>query len=411
MIGSPEWFHQKATTEEYLAFQEKVEAKRAEFLDLFSPEKISQMGGEELLQKVFGSGSTMMEMLDHNSQYLVFGSTGSYKYLRPLYQLKTFRKEWKCYDSSDELSHNEAVEYAIEYRDRIIECVNLISSLELNNIEDYEKLQQELQLRPHFLMFAPMLKYYQILFPQYFPGIYAKGTLNRVLSVLGLKSHAREKRIVNAGELSLFIRRCDVNSIVFNKIYENQWGWTGSGKPCENATDNYINRSLIPETINFEYYNLPISDAAQTQENLQIVQEMEQRFESLQIEGEEREAIVNVRVNQGLFRERMLKVYGHCCLCNVSEPKLLIASHIKPWAVAEASEKLDVNNGFLMCPNHDKLFDQGWITFDDEGRIIISSRLKEVDRVFLNVDANMKISIREGSKKYLEYHRENVFEN
>lgn len=411
MVGSPEWFHQKATTEEYLDFQEKVENKRAEFIESFSPEKISRMEGEELLRKVFGSGSTMMEFLDYNYQYMMFGSTGSYKYLRPLYQLYTPQKEWKRYDSAKILSHDEALEYAVKYRDSIIECVNLISSMELNTIEGYERLQQELQSRPHFLMFAPMLKYYQMLFPQYFPGIYAKGTLNRVLTVLGFKPHAREKRIVNAGELSLFIRRCDVNSIVFNKIYEDQWGWTWTGKPCENATDNYVNRSLIPETINFEYYKLPTSDVAQTQKNLQIVQEMEKRLESLQIEGEEREAIVNIRVNQGLFRERMLKVYGHCCLCNVSEPQLLIASHIKPWAVAEASEKLDVNNGFLMCPNHDKLFDQGWVTFNDEGRIIISSRLKEVDRVFLNVDTNMKISIREDSKKYLEYHREKVFKN
>ena len=228
--------------------------------------------------------------------------------------------------------------------------------------------------------------------------------------MLGFKPYAKEKRILNMGELSLFIRRCDVNNIVFNKIYEAQWGWMGIRKPCENASDNYANRTMIPKSINLGHYNLPVNDMEREKENLHIVQEMEQRLETLHVEGEEREAIVRVRVNQGVFRERMLKEYGHCCLCNVSEPKLLIASHIKPWAVAEASEKLDINNGFLMCPDHDKLFDQGWISFDDEGKILISSRLQEEDRKSLKVNPNMEIKIREGSKKYLEYHRKEVFE-
>jgi hypothetical protein len=411
MVGSPEWFHHEATKEEYLNFQEKVEAKRAKFIELFSPEKISRMDEEELLQKVFGSGSTtMMELLDNNGEYEDFGSTGQWKYLRPLYQLSTTPKKWKRFDCKIVLSYDEALEYAAKYRDDIVESVNLISSMEINSIEDYKRLSKELELRPRFLMFAPMMKYYQMVFPQYLPGIYIKAHLVRELRVLGFKPHAKDNRILNMGELSLFIRRCDVNNIVFNKIYKNQVGGTRVEKLCENAAENYDNRTDIPRSINLGYYNLPVYNVEREKENLQIVQEMEQRLEALHVEGEEREAIVKVRVNQGIFRERMLKEYGHCCLCNVSEPKLLIASHIKPWAVAEASEKLDINNGFLMCPDHDKLFDQGWISFDDEGKILISSRLQDKDRKSLRVTPNMEIKIRERSKKYLEYHRKEVFE-
>ena len=63
-----------------------------------------------------------------------------------------------------------------------------------------------------------------------------------------------------------------------------------------------------------------------------------------------------------------------------------------------------------MCPNHDRLFDKGYITFDDEGKIIVSDRLKENDRVFLNVNSRMYIELTESNKKYLKFHRENVFD-
>ena len=60
--------------------------------------------------------------------------------------------------------------------------------------------------------------------------------------------------------------------------------------------------------------------------------------------------------------------------------------------------------------NHDKLFDKGYITFDDDGKIIISDRLTENDRVFLNVNSRMHIELTESNKKYLKFHRENVFD-
>ncbi|MCR4655900.1 MAG: HNH endonuclease [Lachnospiraceae bacterium] len=126
--------------------------------------------------------------------------------------------------------------------------------------------------------------------------------------------------------------------------------------------------------------------------------------------GEDKEAITIIRVNQGEFRDRLLNRYDKCCLCGVSSPLLLTASHIKPWAASEPSEKLDVNNGLLMCPNHDKLFDKGFISFDDLGNIMISSKLVSNDQIFMNVNGKMHISVIEENKKYLDYHRTNVFQ-
>ena len=139
-------------------------------------------------------------------------------------------------------------------------------------------------------------------------------------------------------------------------------------------------------------------------------QKIEEEISSLNIEGASKKASINVRVNQGIFRDLLLKRYNRCCLCGVENHTLLIASHIKPWAESEPKEKLDVDNGFLMCPNHDRIFDKGYITFDDDGKIIISDRLIENDRVSLNVDSRMHIELTESNKKYLKFHREKVFD-
>lgn len=144
---------------------------------------------------------------------------------------------------------------------------------------------------------------------------------------------------------------------------------------------------------------------------IEEVQKIEEEISSLNVEGESKKAIINVRVNQGKFRESLLNRYNKCCLCNVKNHELLIASHIKPWVESEPKEKLDVNNGFLMCPNHDRLFDKGYITFDDDGKIIISDRLTENDRESLNVNNKMHIelTLTDDNKKYLKFHRENIY--
>lgn len=93
----------------------------------------------------------------------------------------------------------------------------------------------------------------------------------------------------------------------------------------------------------------------------------------------------------------------------MSNPDLLVASHIKPWRACKPEEKLDISNGLLLCPNHDKLFDGGYITFSDMGNIIISSSLSDDDRTFTNARREMKIQVDEKMKEYLSYHRENEY--
>lgn len=127
-------------------------------------------------------------------------------------------------------------------------------------------------------------------------------------------------------------------------------------------------------------------------------------------EGKEKEIIIKQRINQGKYRENLFKKYGcKCFLCGVNNKEFLIASHIKPWVASDKNEKCNIYNGLLLCPNHDKLFDRGLITFDDYGKIIISNELDDINRLFLNVDKTMKINIEEESIKFMRYHRENIF--
>ena len=174
--------------------------------------------------------------------------------------------------------------------------------------------------------------------------------------------------------------------------------------------DKYLGKSLenICKKGQYRFKYLPIHDK-NNDEVIEEAKKIEEEIISLNVEGASKKAIINVRVNQGIFRDLLLKRYNRCCLCGMENHTLLIASHIKPWTESEPKEKLDVNNGFLMCPNHDKLFDKGYITFDDDGKIIISGRLKEKDWVFLNVDRRMHIELTKSNKKYLRFHRENVF--
>lgn len=162
---------------------------------------------------------------------------------------------------------------------------------------------------------------------------------------------------------------------------------------------------------NFIRDNFPDFHVIDKNENDEIC-EIDAETSTAELKGREKEVLVKHRLNQGEFRDQLLKRYDEkCCLCNMNMKELLVASHIKPWSVSKKTEKLDSNNGFLMCPNHDKLFDQGWITFDDSGKICISKKIGSDNRNRLLVQEDMKLKLTNGNKKYLEYHRKYIFKD
>lgn len=130
-----------------------------------------------------------------------------------------------------------------------------------------------------------------------------------------------------------------------------------------------------------------------------------------EINIEKTEVIMEVKSRRGHieFKNNLLAIDKKCKICGLNNINLLVASHIKPWRVATDEEKVDYNNGFLLCPNHDSVFDKGLISFEDDGKIMLSSFLTIEDRKILQLDENIKIKLSQKNREYLKYHREYIF--
>ena len=124
----------------------------------------------------------------------------------------------------------------------------------------------------------------------------------------------------------------------------------------------------------------------------------------------ERQAIIKARIGQGQFREQLISHWKSCAVTGCTEMGLLRASHIKPWSASSVAERLSLYNGLLLSPALDACFDRGYISFDNDGRIMLSERLSLGDIEALGLDGKMQISgLCPAHKSYLAYHRENLF--
>jgi predicted restriction endonuclease len=134
------------------------------------------------------------------------------------------------------------------------------------------------------------------------------------------------------------------------------------------------------------------------------------KYSETEITETERKAVIDSRVGQGVFREQLIMKWGACSVTGCNQTDLLTASHIKPWSKLNNSERLDVDNGFLLIPNLDNLFDKGYITFRKNGFIRYSVELSLPSINLLGLNENMKIqNLNESNVKYLEYHFNHVF--
>lgn len=129
----------------------------------------------------------------------------------------------------------------------------------------------------------------------------------------------------------------------------------------------------------------------------------------IQITNTEKERIIKSRIGQSVFKKKLIDRECKCAICGVTDVNFLIASHIKPWSKSSNIERLDVHNGLLLCPNHDALFDKGYISFDENGVLMISSKLSNTTKMFMNVTDSFRIKVTSEMKKYLSWHYNNQF--
>lgn len=142
-----------------------------------------------------------------------------------------------------------------------------------------------------------------------------------------------------------------------------------------------------------------------------IIEEIEEQIKQSSLNKNKKENILQARKGQGKYRDKLIEEMPYCPITRVTDERLLIASHIKPWSKSNEKEKVDPKNGFMFTPTFDKLFDRGFITFDDKGSIIISSWISPMNIKRLNLRNSITIDshLVKGREKYLIYHRSYLF--
>jgi putative restriction endonuclease len=125
----------------------------------------------------------------------------------------------------------------------------------------------------------------------------------------------------------------------------------------------------------------------------------------------DREAIIRARRGQGLFKQRVMRIETRCRITGVGNPNHLLASHCKPWRDSSNEERLNGENGLLLTPSIDHLFDRGFIGFEDSGDLIISPVAHRPSLQKMGVQTERAINVgpfSEGQRQFLEFHPNSV---
>lgn len=139
--------------------------------------------------------------------------------------------------------------------------------------------------------------------------------------------------------------------------------------------------------------------------------------EHAQMRGKERLAVRKIRENQPFFRKAILSAYkSACCITGIDIETLLVASHIKPWAESDSTEKLNPHNGLCLNALHDRAFDRGLLALADDYRVIVSKRVShsrnDAVRSLLSGYEGQQIKLPTRfipRPDFLEWHRNNIF--
>ena len=145
----------------------------------------------------------------------------------------------------------------------------------------------------------------------------------------------------------------------------------------------------------------PIVDALEEED-------IQREIESKHLEGDlEKIQLTKSRRGQGTFKANVRLVESRCRVTGVSNIKHLRASHIKPWSKSSNHEKLDGNNGLLLSPHVDHLFNDGYISFENSGKLIVSQELNPLVLEKWSISNQTQVG-KFNSKQcqYLEYHRD-----
>ncbi|CAI1748667.1 HNH endonuclease [Serratia entomophila] len=189
---------------------------------------------------------------------------------------------------------------------------------------------------------------------------------------------------------------------------------TGSGRSGLKGASN-ADRALWQEMSNdSETFNQQCQLAMEHLEEEAVTPELDESPKDFS--GSERISTARTRVDQNLFRKNVLEVYEYrCCVTGLEEPALLVASHILPWSHS-IEQRLNPSNGLCLSSLHDKAFDRGLITFNEDLELVLSLQLKKLKSgVYMdNFEKYEGKKLRSPlsyppDRNYIAYHRERIF--
>jgi len=209
----------------------------------------------------------------------------------------------------------------------------------------------------------------------------------------GEEKHSTDKRVIEANknddEIHLFYREVHHTSFVyFGKI----------------SLTDYQLRENTPSEFVFR-----INALSSEIDAFKEVREHAAEYKTLAVT--EQEQVVISRLGQGNFRRNVIRLWGSCSVTGLQNVSLLRASHIKPWKDSNNNERLTPYNGLLLIPDYDFLFDRGYITFKNDGDVLVSQRLSPFARKVFDVRDDLQLRrVFPENKEHLEFHRSQVFE-
>lgn len=164
----------------------------------------------------------------------------------------------------------------------------------------------------------------------------------------------------------------------------------------------------LSDTVNIEYYFRLFADYFGEDKHPFEIQKEIESVKNL----EEKDLFLQARKGQGKYRKNLLEQCPFCPITLITDDRLLIASHIKPWAKSTREEQIDPHNGFMFTPTFDTLFDKGFMSFTNDKRTILSPFLSNMTYSKLKISNNKiipQLIIDNKRECYLEYHRKNIF--
>lgn len=166
---------------------------------------------------------------------------------------------------------------------------------------------------------------------------------------------------------------------------------------------------LLNSSGELNYYFRLFADYFGDVEHPYLMEQEQQEIDSIP-DSEEKKRLSKARVGQGKYREQLLRLCPFCPITLVSDDRILIASHIKPWVKSNDFEKTDPLNGFMLTPTFDFLFDRGFLSFTDDKKSILSPFLSKMtySKLGISDDKTFPHLATSSREKYLEYHRSEV---